>query len=218
LLQTPASSLPKISDQSYELNQKSPLAISPQLFHSKLKVLLLNKSYPDSSSSPHLSPSQLQTPSTIAACLPAWLSGYWPAAYRCLCWSKRLWMSWFPRPRFCGRSRNLEFTITITALFTIQRIRGRLNRIWSLSNVFWRHYRIAKSEEQYDLPNYSCNANNDDENVRNSNFYEIIPDSSLGFDRDSGHCSTRDSANAECSEKENDYLTPVIENEYLSIV
>ena len=27
---------------------------------------------------------------------------------------KRLWISWFPRLRFCRRSRNLEFMITIT--------------------------------------------------------------------------------------------------------
>jgi len=26
---------------------------------------------------------------------------------------KRLWISWFPRLRFCGRCRNLEFTITM---------------------------------------------------------------------------------------------------------
>ena len=29
---------------------------------------------------------------------------------------KRLWISWFPQLRFCGRSRNLEFTSTITNL------------------------------------------------------------------------------------------------------
>src|SRR6218665_1360279 len=33
-----------------------PLAISPQLFHSKLKTPLFKKSYPNSSSSPYLSP------------------------------------------------------------------------------------------------------------------------------------------------------------------
>src|SRR6218665_960612 len=48
--------LPQISDPSYELTQISPLAISPQLFHSKLKTLLFRKSYPDSSSSPYLLP------------------------------------------------------------------------------------------------------------------------------------------------------------------
>ena len=37
----------------------------------------------------------------------------WPAAYR-FCFDKRLWISWFPRLRFCGHSRNLEFTITIS--------------------------------------------------------------------------------------------------------
>src|SRR6218665_483283 len=41
---------------SYELTQTSPLAISPQLFNSKLKTLLFSKSYPDSSSSPYLPP------------------------------------------------------------------------------------------------------------------------------------------------------------------
>src|SRR6218665_1205871 len=35
-----------MSDSSYELTQTSPLAISPQLFHSKLKTLLFSKSYP----------------------------------------------------------------------------------------------------------------------------------------------------------------------------
>jgi len=34
----------------------SPLAISPQRFHSKLKTLLFNNSYPDSFSSPYLPP------------------------------------------------------------------------------------------------------------------------------------------------------------------
>src|SRR6218665_3029306 len=38
------------------LTQTSPLAISSQLFHSKLKTLLFSKSYPDSSSSPSLPP------------------------------------------------------------------------------------------------------------------------------------------------------------------
>src|SRR6218665_2139860 len=45
-----------ISDPSYELTRISPLAISPQLFHSKLQTLLISKSYPDSSSSPCLPP------------------------------------------------------------------------------------------------------------------------------------------------------------------
>src|SRR6218665_3869582 len=58
--------LRQISDPSYELTQTSPLAISLQLFHSKLKTLLLSKTYPDLSSSSYLPPpSQLQTPSTI---------------------------------------------------------------------------------------------------------------------------------------------------------
>src|SRR6218665_3377075 len=48
--------LRQISDTSYEITQTSPLAISPQLFHSKLKTLLFSTSYPDSSSSPYLLP------------------------------------------------------------------------------------------------------------------------------------------------------------------
>src|SRR6218665_76673 len=48
--------LRQMSDPSYELTQTSPLAISPQLFHSKLKTLLFSKSYPDSSSSLYLPP------------------------------------------------------------------------------------------------------------------------------------------------------------------
>ena len=46
-------------------------------------------------------------------CLPAWLSGSWPLPIDVIL-VKRLWISWFLRLRFCGRSRNLEFTITIT--------------------------------------------------------------------------------------------------------
>src|SRR6185503_12387322 len=43
--------LRQISDPSYELTKTSPLAIYPQVFHSKLKTLLFHKSYPDSISS-----------------------------------------------------------------------------------------------------------------------------------------------------------------------
>src|SRR6218665_4051045 len=49
LEQTHAIITPNTSDPSYELTQTSPLAISPQLFHFKLKTLLFSKSYPDSS-------------------------------------------------------------------------------------------------------------------------------------------------------------------------
>src|SRR6218665_2969415 len=58
LEQTPAS-IPtsrQLSDPSYELTKTSPLAISPQLFHSKLKTLFFNKSYHDFSSFPYLPP------------------------------------------------------------------------------------------------------------------------------------------------------------------
>src|SRR6218665_2746457 len=58
---------------SYKRTKTSPLAISPQLFHPKLKTLLFNKSYPYSSSSPYLPP--VSTPNTIhhsrlTVCLP----------------------------------------------------------------------------------------------------------------------------------------------------
>jgi len=46
--------LRQLSDPSYELTKTSPHAISPQLFHSKLKTLLLHNSYPDSSSASYL--------------------------------------------------------------------------------------------------------------------------------------------------------------------
>jgi len=63
------------------------------------------------------------------------------------------------------------------------------------------------------MPAYSCNANNDEGNIRNSNIYDFIPDS--------GNCSAAgDSASVGCSAKENDYLTPVMgceEEPYLSI-
>ena len=41
-------------------HQIPTLAISPQPFHSNLKTVLFNKSYPDSSSSPYL-PSRLNS-------------------------------------------------------------------------------------------------------------------------------------------------------------
>src|SRR6218665_135262 len=47
---------PQISDPSYERTHTFLLAISPQLFHSKLKTLLFSKSYLDSSASPYLPP------------------------------------------------------------------------------------------------------------------------------------------------------------------
>ena len=53
-----------LTNPSYELIKTSPLVISPQLFHYKLKTLVFSKSYPDSSSSSlPPSPSELQKPS-----------------------------------------------------------------------------------------------------------------------------------------------------------
>src|SRR6218665_1013076 len=68
--------LRQLSDPSSELTKTSPLAISPQLFHSKLKTLLFNKSYPDLSSSPYLPPPPPVSPpnaihhSRLTVCLP----------------------------------------------------------------------------------------------------------------------------------------------------
>ena len=45
--------------------------------------------------------------------MPAWLSEFWPLPMDFFL-VKRLWISWFPRLRCCGRYRNLEFAITIT--------------------------------------------------------------------------------------------------------
>src|SRR6218665_2755654 len=59
--------LRQLSDPFYEFTKTSPFAIPPQLFHSKLKTLLFNKSYTDFVLFSQLpSPSQLQTTSTIA--------------------------------------------------------------------------------------------------------------------------------------------------------
>src|ERR1043165_3207599 len=46
--------LRQISDPSYEVTKTPPLATSPQVFHSKLKTLLFDKSYPESNTSPCL--------------------------------------------------------------------------------------------------------------------------------------------------------------------
>src|SRR6218665_925406 len=86
---------------------------APQFFHSKQKHC--------SSTNPilihHLLPSSLpvSTPSTVyhsrlTVCLPD--SGFDPLPIDFV-WNKRLWIIWFPRLHFCGRCRNLEFTITI---------------------------------------------------------------------------------------------------------
>src|SRR5678816_361425 len=52
--------LRQISYLSYEVTKTPPLAISPRVFHSKLKTLLFDKSYPESNTSPCL-PRRLNT-------------------------------------------------------------------------------------------------------------------------------------------------------------
>src|ERR1043165_3642395 len=67
--------LRQISDPSHELTKTSPLAISPQVFHSKLKTLLFHKAYPDPIHSLPLTSLAISTPriihlSLLTVCLP----------------------------------------------------------------------------------------------------------------------------------------------------
>ena len=80
--------------------------------HTYTQKLLFCKSDPDSSS--FRTALLVSTPNTIyrsrlTACLILWIltPAYWFVLV------KRLFINWFPRLRFCGRSINLEFTITI---------------------------------------------------------------------------------------------------------
>ena len=63
------------------------------------------------------SPSQLQTSSTLAVSLSAWLSGSDPLPIDFVL-DKRLWINWFPRLCFCGHCINLDFTITLLYVST----------------------------------------------------------------------------------------------------
>ena len=106
----------QISDPSYEVTETPPLAISPQVFHSKLKTLqaFWQILYWIQHFFLSTSPSQHQTPSTWAACLSAYLTDSLDFAL-CLYFVliESLWISWFPCLRFCGRCRSFQFTITI---------------------------------------------------------------------------------------------------------
>src|SRR6218665_1517935 len=102
-----------MSDPSYKLTKATPLAISPQLFHSKLKTLLFNNHILINPFLPTFLP--ISTPNTIhhshlTICLPD--SGSHPLPIDFVL-DKRLCLSWFLQLRFCGCCRNLEFTITI---------------------------------------------------------------------------------------------------------
>jgi len=93
----------------------APLAISPQLFYSKLKTLLeLSSTNPILN---HLLPTFLHvsTPNTIhdsrlTVCLTLWI---WPDACRC-CFGQALVNKLDLPTSFCGRCRNIEFRPTIT--------------------------------------------------------------------------------------------------------
>ena len=80
------------------------------------------------------SPSQLQTPSTIAVWLLARMT---LRIFRTRCLSilfrtSACEISWFPRLRFCGRCRNLKFTISIHKLS--KKFFAFVNRINRLTN------------------------------------------------------------------------------------
>ena len=97
--------LRQISDPFHELTKTSPLAISPQVFHSKLKTLLFHKAYPDPIPSLPLTSLAISTPSIIhlsrlTVCLPDSLDlDHLPIDSVLI---KRLRISWFPRLRFVG--------------------------------------------------------------------------------------------------------------------
>ena len=99
---------------SVKRTQTSPLAISPQVFLSKLKTLFFNKSYPDSSSSPCLPP--VLTPnfihhSRLIVCLHDSLDlDPLPIDFALV---KHLWISWLSWLCFFKRCWNLEFMIMI---------------------------------------------------------------------------------------------------------
>jgi len=44
---------------------------------------------------------------------------------------KHPWMSWFPRLRFCGRCRNIEFTITITSYGVVDKRKAKDFKLFS---------------------------------------------------------------------------------------
>ena len=105
--------LRQISNPSYELTKTSHLAISPQLFHSKLKTLLFKNPILVHPLLPTSLPVSTPKPSTIAFdCIPALLSGSDPLPIDFVL-DKRLRIAWFQRLRFCGRYRKLDFTIAI---------------------------------------------------------------------------------------------------------
>jgi len=118
-----------ISDKSYKLSQTSSLAISPQSFHSKLKMLLFSISHPESSSFPCLPPHlSSNTIHHLTVYLPDSLDfDPLPIDFVMV---KRLWISWFPQLCSCGLCRNLEIMTTIswTAKCEFQRLKLFFNR------------------------------------------------------------------------------------------
>jgi len=109
LEQTPTSVTDKNIWSIMQTHQSSPLTISSQVFHSKLKAMLFHKSYPAESSSS----------ASVVICtlniiylyrLSAWISRSWPSAYQFVL-TKRLWISWLPQLLYFGRCINFGFTI-----------------------------------------------------------------------------------------------------------
>ena len=54
---------------------------------------------------------------------------------------ERLWISWFPRLRFCGRCRSFEFTITITITTCISYTHVDPIRLWRITlKIIIKHF------------------------------------------------------------------------------
>ena len=73
-------------------------------------------------------------------------SRFWPLPID-LVLVKSLWISWFPRLRFCGRSRNLEFAITITIRSALMSLSGQVDKdcIGPLLHWYIINYKLMTS-------------------------------------------------------------------------
>jgi len=120
--------LRQLSDSSYELTKTAPLAIFPQLFHSK-QILSIFTLF---SYLPPVSTLNIIHHSRLTVCLT--VSGSDPLPIDFIS-DNRLWLSWFLRLRFSGRCRNLEFTITNHMSYIKSEICPVL---WIIKNVW--HY------------------------------------------------------------------------------
>src|SRR6218665_854272 len=96
--------------------------ISPHLFHSKLKTLLFNKSYPDSSSPPYLPPClNSKHHSCLTVCIPDSLD-----ITRCL--SILFWIS------ACDKADSRDFAIVGAVEISSLRFTILLNTSWAVQH------------------------------------------------------------------------------------